>query len=158
MWWVFNGDPRTVQAVTNLAQIISVIALPLALYAIWSAKRDLAKERRVGHELEILRDLTALTPEKGSGGEIDELTTSGKIRALVLAIPDSDDLPLTRAALFANASDDALREFERLCRNAPGDDTSWGRMIRFVALVDVDPAAFHSEIQAAITKRVDPKS
>lgn len=156
--WVFTGDSRTVQAVTNLAQIISVIALPIALYAIWSAKRDLVKERRVGHELEILRDLTVLTPEKGRGGEIDELTTCGTIRALVLAIPDRDDLPLTRAALFAAASDAARNEFERLCRDAPSDDTPWGRTNRFVALLEHDRATFRSEIQAAINKRVDPKS
>jgi hypothetical protein len=37
--------------------LIGTIALIVARYAIWKAKRDLVPERHVGHELEILRDL-----------------------------------------------------------------------------------------------------
>jgi large-conductance mechanosensitive channel len=54
--------PSLPQALVDWAQLISAalsfLALAAALFAIWKSNRDIAKERRTTHELEVLRDLS----------------------------------------------------------------------------------------------------
>src|SRR2546421_4515582 len=46
--------------VVNWAQIVGALGFPVALYALWRAKRDLLAERRVSHELGVLRHFVDL--------------------------------------------------------------------------------------------------
>jgi hypothetical protein len=56
-------------ALVDWAQVISaalsLLAVVLALFAIWKSKRDIAQERRINHELEVLRDLGELIYQFG---------------------------------------------------------------------------------------------
>ncbi|MFZ0873028.1 MAG: hypothetical protein WAN20_00515 [Pseudonocardiaceae bacterium] len=46
--------------VVNWAQIVGALGFPVALYALWRAKRDILAERRASHELEVLRHFVDL--------------------------------------------------------------------------------------------------
>jgi hypothetical protein len=86
-----------------LSFIAALIALVIALYAIWQAyqqaddsRREIADERRKVFELEILRDLLALQ-------HADQIW-SGRSVALVEALP-RDDLSLWRAMIRLGGPD-----------------------------------------------------
>jgi hypothetical protein len=53
-----SGLPKLL---VDIAQVVgaigSIIALALAGFAIYTAKRDLVEERRIQHELDVLREL-----------------------------------------------------------------------------------------------------
>jgi hypothetical protein len=89
-----------------LSFISAVIALVIALYAIWQAykqandsRREIADERRKVFELEILRDLLGL--------QHASQIWSGRSLALVEALP-RDDLPLWRAMIRLEGPDQYL--------------------------------------------------
>lgn len=97
---------------TDVAQIvgaiISLVALVVAFSAIYLAKRDLAEERRTTHELEVLRGLNdLLLAQEGEHIKVY------RCYLYLLLIPEPDDLPLTRAAVGAQASEKALSEFAK---------------------------------------------
>jgi hypothetical protein len=83
---------------------LSMIALGIALFAVWKAKRDLTAERRRVHELEVLRDLSAIVEQFGLG-------LVPRLRSSLLLLPGSDDLPLLRAAVDARPSTQAVASF-----------------------------------------------
>lgn len=103
---------------TDVAQmagaLISLVALVVAFSAIYLAKRDLAEERRTTHELEVLRGLNDLLLAKE-----EEHVKVYRCYLYLLLIPGSDDLPLTRAAVGAQASEKALSEFAKEFPDVP---------------------------------------
>lgn len=154
-WWAHDSW-STFQTGANIAQLISILSLPLAAWAIVSAKRDLVEERRISFELDTLRGLATVGIVRGSGGEEDNQGTAAAIRGLLLCLPGNDDLPLVRAAVFADPTDEALREFARLCpKDAARPDDWMNRGERYVALVDEDPQILRRGVQAAIESRVN---
>jgi hypothetical protein len=92
------------QWVIDWSQVFSaglgLLALVVALFATWKAKRDLVTERRRAHELEILRDLGEILDRYGAGSEV-----SHAARSALLMLPGSEDLPMVRVALDARPSE-----------------------------------------------------
>jgi hypothetical protein len=86
-----------------ISAVLSLLAIVIALYALWKQKRDIAKERRLQHDLEILRDIGSLANLKEKRLEVYRLLDM---------LPDSD-FPLTREALKAPPFDEASDDFRR---------------------------------------------
>jgi hypothetical protein len=118
-------------AVVDWAQVISAVlsllALVLALFAIWNSKRDIARERRINHELEVLRDLGELIYQFGEVGMAGlGRSGMGRLRAGLLMLPGSRDLPKLRVAVNARPSKDVQKDFwetnpdAELWANEPG--------------------------------------
>jgi hypothetical protein len=61
-----------------ISAVLSLLALVLALFAIWKSKRDIALERRINHELEVLRDtgLIVSTASQHPGSPLDDASES----------------------------------------------------------------------------------
>lgn len=147
-WWA-HDSAATFGVGANIAQLISVISLPLAAWAIVSAKRDLASERRLSFELDVLRDLA----------EVHSLQFErDKIRALLLLIPGSEDLRLTRAAAYANASPEALQDYRQAHPDAPDGDPADHWATYSARLTTLGWPAFHKELLAAIDERIGGQS
>lgn len=144
--WV-HLSPTTLGQAANVAQIASILSLPLSGWAIVAAKRDLVKERRVTYELDILRELGGMVPVSAGGLMIDEHATVDKVRALVGSLPGSAHLPLTRAALRINPTEQSLRDFAARYSDASPDN----RVERFRYL----GPTFKDEVQQAIEKTVN---
>jgi hypothetical protein len=103
-------------ALVDWAQVIgaalSLLALVLALFAIWKSKRDIAHERRINHELEVLRDVGELIYQLGEVGvaSLSWRSGIGRLRAGLLMLPGSQDLPKLRVAVNARPSKEVQRE------------------------------------------------
>jgi hypothetical protein len=82
--------PPLPSALVDWAQVVSAVlsllAIALALLAIWKSSRDIAHQRRIVHELEVLRDLSGVTGVFGVGGV-------PRVRSYLLLLPDPEDLP-----------------------------------------------------------------
>ncbi|MCX4626597.1 hypothetical protein [Streptomyces sp. NBC_01443] len=88
---------------------LSLLALVLALYALWKSKRDLARERRRLHDLDLFRDMTDLV----SQNEISRWQALGTGNRIMM-LDSKDDFPMTRAALRLDSSTDGdLETFDR---------------------------------------------
>ncbi|WP_327384127.1 hypothetical protein [Streptomyces sp. NBC_01207] len=88
---------------------LSLLALVLALYALWKSKEDLARERRRLHELDLFRDITDLV----SQNEISRWQALGTGNRIMM-LDSKDDFPVTRAALRLGSSTDGdLETFNR---------------------------------------------
>jgi hypothetical protein len=90
------GDAGLPELVVDWAQVIgsvlSLLALIVAMYALWKQKRDLAAERRRLHELESLRKIgDLLEPE----GKVNKGALSVQLKLLPLT-----ELPMTQCAVF----------------------------------------------------------
>ena len=116
------------QAVVDWSQIISaafsLIALVAALFAIHKSTKDLAKQQRLTHELEVLRALGQLMVRRGLGDADAYLHNLGNadayfqkvilpLRDHLLLLPGSDDLPLTRVVVNARPSHEAKLAFAK---------------------------------------------
>src|SRR4051794_29060686 len=77
-----------------VSAVLSLVALVVALIALWKADRDIALERRAVFELGVLRDLL----DRLASSDGYEVARSLVVRSLVEALPD-DDLPLFRFAV-----------------------------------------------------------
>jgi len=88
-----------------VSAILALVALVIALRVSYTSKRALAAERRAAHELEVLRGLSSLIEQKGLG-------VVEPVRSHLLLLPDSDDLPMLRAALNGRPSLDATSSLE----------------------------------------------
>jgi hypothetical protein len=79
---------------------LSLIALVVALYALAKGKRDLLRERRVAHELEVLRHIAdALRSSFGSSSLLHLMRTYLRL------LPGDQDLPIARAEFGIRPSD-----------------------------------------------------
>ena len=95
-----------------ISAVLSLLALVLALFAIWNSKRDIARERRINHELEVLRDLGELIYQFGEVGMAGlGRSGMGRLRAGLLMLPGSRDLPKLRVAVNARPSKDVQKDF-----------------------------------------------
>ena len=122
--------------------MLSAFALMVGLFAIYKGTKDLAKERRLIHELEILRSLGQLVDARvpiSLNHPVPALTNPSEsklfrvfypLRYHLLLLPGSDDLPLTRAVVDARPSRDARLAFAR--RYPEEDDSGSTRRLEAV--------------------------
>lgn len=75
-----------------VAAALGLLALIVACFAIWKARRDLAREGRVNFELDVLKEISKIL-SNGDKGEVWR-----EISTFVRMLP-SDDLPTARAYL-----------------------------------------------------------
>jgi hypothetical protein len=87
-----------------LGAALSLLALMVALYALWKSKRDIADERRRQHDLEILREI---------GAHINANGDKWHVAHRILMISGKRDFPLTRAALYMPCDPTSANEFDR---------------------------------------------
>jgi hypothetical protein len=137
-------------ALATWAQIISTASLPIALWAIRTAKRDLALERRTAHELEVLRLCAAILQEARSP------LWYGRLRTHLLLIPGSKDLPMIRAAMGARASQEMLDAFaDKYPDRPPLPDPLPPEPDEFRYRIGaISPADQQTEMEEAIDRRV----
>ena len=100
--------------VVNWAQIVGALAVPVALYALWRAKRDILAERRASHELEVLRYLMDLFHTLNAA-----CNWPSRAQTYLLLIEGSADMPMSRAALNAQPSREAMETYRARYPNAP---------------------------------------
>jgi len=141
-----------------LSAIFSAVAIVVAFFAIWKSDRDIARERRTVHELEVLRDLSA-----DIEGVDEELIP--RLRCGLLLLPGESDFPMLRAAVDARATGRDIEAFRaRYPRAGPiglvgfhmTTKTAAGlRHQRFELLRDDGTAA--DELERAIQRRL-PRS
>ena len=143
-----NSPPS---ALVDWAQVIgaafSLLALVLALWAIVKAKRDLTHERRITHELEVLRDLGELMYEFGQLPHLSDGSIA-RLRACLLMLPGSDDLPTLRVAVEARPSQQALAGVSA----THGNISHMGGFPRFGLIWEEGLAG--SELEEAINRRL----
>jgi hypothetical protein len=75
---------------------LSLIALIVALYAVVKAKKDLVRERRLVHELELLQRI-ADTLRSSLDPRYQSPQTALALQTYLRLLPGDEDLPLTRA-------------------------------------------------------------
>ena len=105
--------PEIVDVSQVVSAGLSLLALVAALYAIVKTNRDLARERRVAHELELIRGLLQVRDQ------VEWKRYVRNLRAQLLMVPGSMDFPMMRAATEARASKDALVAFAARYPHAP---------------------------------------
>jgi hypothetical protein len=86
--------------------IIGVVALLVALVALLQAEKGLVRERRIAHELEVLRGLAALDTFTNL------LRAAVALEKALTLLPDREDFPLTRVAVGLPAAKDAERIYK----------------------------------------------
>ncbi|MFC5947061.1 hypothetical protein ACFQH9_02060 [Pseudonocardia lutea] len=103
------------QAVVDWAQVIGaflgLVAIMVALYALWAQGRDAIRERRAQHELEVLRDLVPLVVEKPDGYR--------EANALVRMLPP-DEVRLVRIT-----ADRCMKLLDYLIETQTHRDETW---------------------------------
>lgn len=147
-WWV------------DVAQIVgaigTVIALIVAFRALISARRDLINEQRTAHELEILRALSEVLL-----GREEEHIKLFRCQLYLSLIPESEDMPLTRAAIGVRPTEDAVRDFAREFPGVPELPTTGSKEAaateRFGQLL-LKGAWHREEVRIAIARRLTPPS
>lgn len=131
-----------------ISAVLSMTALGIALFAVWKAKQDLAAERRSAYELDVLRDLSEIIEQFGTG-------LVPRLRSCLLLLPGSEDLPLLRAAVDARPTAQAVISFNEkypdaaslveptnINRHARGERYARFRVVRDdgTAVVEMDEA------------------
>jgi hypothetical protein len=127
-----------------------VVAIVLATLALFRAETVAARERRIAHELEVLRGMAELV--FGRVGPAEART----LAAMLLMLRDWRDFPLTRAALGVEPiSLKARREFRRKYPDAPplDDEAHLSTVMGRLKLVRRDGTST-DEWSAAVARRV----
>ncbi|GAA4981912.1 hypothetical protein WHI96_02150 [Pseudonocardia tropica] len=159
------------QLVVDLAEVVgstlSLLALVVALYALWVSRRDLVRERRHQiedrrrhHELEILRRIGLALGSSSADADREQITT------LLMLLPPRTDFPLTRAALQvwprAEATTrlvDQIRYDIRHRPTPPAVAEDWTPDVRWEFVSRrrraTDRSVVRDELNAAIAVRID---
>lgn len=157
-----------------IGSALSLLALVLALLALWVGRRDLRRERhdqlverRRIHELEILRRIGLALGSESASAEKEEIAT------LLMLLPPREDFPLTRAALQVWPRMEGTQELvtqiryelRHLAEQAPDQQVPhyWSPDVRwrFVAQRrrSFDRSVIRDELNVAISARiVDPST
>ena len=146
------------QVVVDVSQIagavIGVAALIVALRARSGARRDLAKERRTVYELDLLRrfydSLNRVLHAPASPEGQAELFTH------LLLLPDTDDLPMTRAAIGANSTWVHDANFKNKYPVAPAYDNTDETALQRLKCV-LDDGVLIAEYFNSVYRRVDSR-
>ncbi|WP_147258787.1 hypothetical protein [Pseudonocardia hierapolitana] len=105
------------EAVVDWSQVISaglsLLALVLALFAIVNAKQDLANERRIAHELDVLRSIADSLRSFGSSSLLQLMRTYLHI------LPGNQDFPIARAQFDVRATDEAKQRLAEIKQSSP---------------------------------------
>lgn len=136
--------------VVNWAQIVGALGFPVAFYALWRAKRDILAERRASHELEVLRAFVDLFHTV-----IAARNWPSRAQTYLLLIEGSADMPMSRAALNARPSREAMETYRASYPDAPewpsfGFDMEVARK----RIVNIGEDKLSNELKAAIECRV----
>jgi hypothetical protein len=115
-----NTVPKVLVDVSQVAgAALSLLALLAAIWAMGKTNRDLAKERRRQHDLEVLRDIaeTVAAVENIPPHILGEeayvvLKERHKLKSQLLMLPSANDFATTRAAVGARADEEAIQRFE----------------------------------------------
>lgn len=134
------------QALIDWAQIVSAVlsllALILALYAIVKAKRDLAAERRIAHELDVLRSIADALRTFGSSSLLQLMRTYLHI------LPGDQDFSIARAQFDVRSTDEARQRLAALQQSAPASPIEQYHATQ--EFLDI----YRAELYAAIDRRV----
>jgi hypothetical protein len=137
---------RPPQALVDWSQIISaalsLLALALALYAIVKAKRDLAAERRVTHELDVLRSVADALQSFGSSSLLQLMRTYLHI------LPGEQDFPIARAQFDVRSTNEAKQRLAALQQSSnPSPIEQYDATQEFLDI-------YRAELYTAIDRRV----
>jgi hypothetical protein len=138
--------PSPSQILVDWCQVISavlgLVALVVALFAVAKAKRDLVTERRVTHELDVLRSIADALRSFGSSSLVQLMRTYLQI------LPGYTDFPIARAEFDVRGSDPARQQLATLKLNAqPSPIEQYHATQEFLDL-------YRTELGAAIKIRV----
>jgi hypothetical protein len=151
---VIGGPYEFPHWIVDTSQVVgaagTVVAIVLATLALFRAETVAARERRIAHELEVLRGMAELV--FGHVGPAE----ARKLAAMLLMLRDWRDFPLTRTALGVEPiSLKARQEFRRRYPDAPplDDDAPMSTVMGRLKLVRRDTTCT-DEWSAAVARRV----
>ncbi|BBH69390.1 hypothetical protein ACTI_60750 [Actinoplanes sp. OR16] len=114
--------------VVDLAQVagavLSLVAIVIAVLAMAKSNRDLAKERRRQHELEVLRDIAEILARLDretahtAGDLMAPFDEVQHLKTRLILIKSNDDFPMTRAAIGAHPAERGAEAFAARFRTA----------------------------------------
>jgi len=145
-----TDSPPTFQTGANMAQLISIISLPLAAWAIVSAKRDLVTERRLRFELDTLRGLAdsgSRERERWRGGRSGDGFRNSRATPVHPWKRRSTAAPCGRLCRPDPAGPGRVQG--PVARTLPTWTTGLNRGWRYVALVDVRPQTLRMEVPSS---------
>jgi hypothetical protein len=144
------GSPVLPQALVDWSQLISavlsLVALVVALAAIVKSNRDIVRERRTTHELDVLLGIAESLKTFG-GPSLPQL-----MRTYLLMLPGDVDFPVARAEFDVRATDDGRRRHALMKQDAPPSPVA--RYQATQTFLD----CYRSELEAAITRRLTGRS
>jgi hypothetical protein len=164
IWWFVKTSPAgrfdwsLSSALVDWAQVLgagfSLVALIVAFWAVWKARHDLAVERRTTYELEVLRDLGEKFGYLGKTAASAAMTA----HSLLMLLPDSNDLPMMRAAVGARPSPGARDDFNEKYPHFEESPTfrglnEWQLRFQQLSLVRED-GTFRRELDEAVERRL----
>jgi hypothetical protein len=114
--WLVNLPDWLVDASQVIGAFTGAIALVLAGVAIYRAETVAASERRIAHELEVLRGMTEI--RLMPNGKLD-VKAAHELMAALVKLLDRRDLPLVRVAFGLPSTQDAVRQFVRRYPHVP---------------------------------------
>jgi hypothetical protein len=126
----------------------------VALYALWRAKRDILAERGASHELEVLRDFVDLFQTLDAARN-----WPSRAQTYLRLIEVSADMPMSRAALNARPSREAMETYRARYPDAPewpssGFDMDAARK----RIISIGEKQLSNELKAAIEHRITKPS
>ncbi len=125
---------------------VGIVAVLFAVYAIVSTDRGLIRERRIEHELEVLRGLASVN---ALASHTDVVVTLNKALKL---LPNLTDFPLTRVAVSLPGTQDAERRYVEMYPNVPRVTHNELYHDRLLPLI-ID-GRYEAEWTAAVERRV----
>jgi hypothetical protein len=134
-----------------VAAVFGVVGVLAAIAFAISGAAQVRRERRIIHELDVLRDLAELAPEVGRG--IYRVT---RIRVPLLTLRDADACPVLRAFADANPTPDGLRKLDRLL-DRPYPYNEQPALAAQAAWAEIEDECLQ-EIEAATRARLDEES
>jgi hypothetical protein len=140
------GSPALPQALVDWSQLISavlsLVALVVALAAIVKSNRDIVRERRTTHELDVLLGIAESLKTFG-GPSLPQF-----MRTYLLMLPGDVDFPVARAEFDVRATDDGRRRLALMKEDAPPSPIALYQATQ--AFLD----CYRSELEAAIARRL----
>lgn len=141
--------------INSVAALGTIVAI---FISVWISSRTerrtgqaLARERRLEHELELLRDIGDLVARGGP----DQIRWDRRLRTMLLTLPGDEDLPVLRAFVKARSTPEGAAKLQTLVDEliarepmyANGHGTKW-------AAINGAPAAWEVELEEAIDRRL----
>jgi hypothetical protein len=143
-WWEINWPSWLVDGSQVVGAVVGIVALLVAVRALSVVSR----ERRITHELEVLREMSSLR------GSVEDLDAMVELFVRLQLLRDPRDLPLSRAAMDMGATPAAKAEYAKRYPNVPPVDGDLIDLDRFRPLRE--DGTFNREWKDAIARRAEP--